>query len=515
MPTREQRIAIIGAGVAGLSAAYFLHNRMSKNKQIIFRCSILDVSARLGGNCYSAYLDGPYQSPFADLGVNDFNTQRYKTFMEVLGRLEAEGLPVPHQPLIDTTSWSTPNGLSPDQCLTYTDLELTNWEQHSDCLKKDILMHIACDWDRFQHLAFSVLHDPIYQNMSVAEFIQYQNFHPDFAEYNLLPSINGMYYVNDCSPESMPIRAVMSHYHLQGGVGAVNTCSQRKQARFINEPSPRHYFVNGASHWIRQLARSLQRRGVDFILGAPVTAHPTPDGSWVVKLSPNVVTPIQEPIPFDVLVSAVHADQVSSVIPHDLSGELAGLLARFDYMNSISIVHDDPSVLPANETAWCTYNILIYPRETTSLRPYTMTYIEPKHQGLDVNSPPFVTVTPYSPLRNSSIYTMRALPGDERIKAVQYFRHNTLTASALQAQQEIKKHHQGNKNLYFTGGWTTGAGLHEEILVNSKMIASMLRGFHDPETDSEYYSDDGCTVPRYISNSFVEDAQVFPAGFWD
>ncbi|MEZ4247931.1 MAG: hypothetical protein R3B99_06805 [Polyangiales bacterium] len=45
----------------------------------------------MGGNCQSAYLgDSAFLPPFADLGVNDFNTERYLLFMEVLRQLAAD-----------------------------------------------------------------------------------------------------------------------------------------------------------------------------------------------------------------------------------------------------------------------------------------------------------------------------------------------------------------------------------------------------------------------------------------
>jgi hypothetical protein len=216
----EKHVAILGGGAAGLSAAYFLHGRTSVDGNTVFRCTVFDVSPRLGGNCQSAYLGRqPYTEPFADLGVNDFNTERYLIFMEVLKQLALDGYPVPHAPLIDTTTWSTPREVTKG-ARTYTDEEMAHWELHPD---KPWLKNIALDWDRFQSVAYQVLHDPKYANMSVDEFIADQGYSHDFAEYNLRARINGMYYVNDRSPGSMPIRAVMSYYHLQEGIGTTSS----------------------------------------------------------------------------------------------------------------------------------------------------------------------------------------------------------------------------------------------------------------------------------------------------
>ena len=50
METRQ--IAIIGGGIAGLSAAYYLHGRISGDGTTTYACTVYDISHRLGGNCY-------------------------------------------------------------------------------------------------------------------------------------------------------------------------------------------------------------------------------------------------------------------------------------------------------------------------------------------------------------------------------------------------------------------------------------------------------------------------------
>ncbi len=505
----EKHVAILGGGAAGLSAAYFLHGRTSVDGNTVFRCTVFDVSPRLGGNCQSAYLGlQPYVEPFADLGVNDFNTERYLIFMEVLKQLALDGYPVPHAPLIDTTTWSTPRGVTKG-ARTYTDEEMAHWELHPD---KPWLKNIALDWDRFQAVAYQVLHDPKYANMSVDEFIADQGYSYDFAEYNLRARINGMYYVNDRSPGSMPIRAVMSYYHLQEGIGSGKTTDARKKSVADGAPSPRHYFVNGASDWIRQLVRCLQARGVEMRLGDSPTAYLDPTRGWRVL---SGATPPSGRSTFDHVISAVYADTVSRVIALGLPPLMPTLLSQFEYFDSIGIVHDDVAMLPPDTKAWSTYNILVYPPGTRSLRPYTITYVERKHHGEDSNAPPYVTLTPYGAVDDAGIPKMFALPSSDRIEAVTFLRHNTLSVDAMVAQKYVRAM-QGQNGLWFTGGWTNGAGLHEEILAMSKEIAMRIRGiFVIGEHEEGYRDDDPTYVPKHLRDTFSVDASPLPPGFWD
>lgn len=523
----EKHIAILGGGVAGLAAAYFLHGRSSADGNTVFKCTVFDVSDRLGGNCFSAYLgEQPYVEPYADLGVNDFNTERYKIFMEVLAELERDGYPVRHKPLIDTTTWTTPRGTT-EGARTYTDEEMAHWEDHPDENKKQWLEKIAKDWDRFQKVAYDVLHQPKYATMSVDEFIKEQDYSYEFAEYNLRARINGMYYVNDRAPGTMPIRAVMSYYHLQEGIGdkkttgALRALKAQRQAALLNTaapqppPSPRHYFVNGASDWIRQLVGCLAERGVEFRLGGSPSANFEGLSGWHVRSSAPTDCCASKRESFDHVISAVHADKVHRVLPSGLPPTMSTLLARFEYFDSVSIVHADASMLPPEESAWSTYNILVYPPGTKSLRPYTITYVEQKHHGNDSNAPPYITLTPYGAVDDKTIPKMIDLPKSKLVQAVTYLRHNTLTIETMAAQRFIRTL-QGQNGLWFTGGWTNGAGLHEEILAMSKEIAMRIRALHVVGEDEEgYHDDDQDYVPKYIRNTFSDAAEPLPKKLWD
>jgi predicted NAD/FAD-binding protein len=391
---------------------------------------------------------------------------------------------------------------------TYTDDEMAHWEQHPE---KPWLEPIAKDWDRFQAVAYDVLHQPKYAQMSVDEFIVDQGYSEDFAEYNLRARINGMYYMNDRSPGAMPIRAVMSYYHLQEGIGDRKTTTALRSRKADGAASPRHYFVNGASDWIRQLTHCLQRRGVEFRLGDSPTAYLDPTRGWRVLSS---ATPSGGRESFDHVISAVYADVVSQVVALGLPPLMSTLLAQFQYYDSVGMMHEDDSMLPTDPAEWSTYNILVYPPGTRSLRPYTITYVEQKHQGHDTNAPPYTTLTPYGAVQDASIPEMLDLPSGASVKAVTYLRHNTLTLDAM-AVQRLLPSMQGQSNLWFTGGWTNGAGLHEEILSQSRAIALRIRGIFTVGHGASYRDDDPSYVPKHLRDSFEPAPEVVPDGFWD
>jgi hypothetical protein len=313
----------------------------------------------------------------------------------------------------------------------------------------------------------------------------------------------------------MPIRAVMSYYHLQEGIGdrrKTSAMRARKQRGAADEPSPRHYFVNGASDWIDKLTQCLVARGVQLRLGASPTAYLNPALGWRV-LSAAPETDGRES--FDHVISAVYADEVSRVIALGLPPLMPTFLAQFRYLDSMAIVHDDESMLPEDPSQWSDYNILVYPPGTRSLRPYTITYVDQKHQGVSTNAPPYLTLTPYGAVQESGIPDMMNLPSSDRVKAIAYLRHNTTSLDSMAAQTLLPAM-QGQENLWFTGGWANGAGLHEEIIALSKEIALRIRGiFVIGEHGETYRKDDPAYVPKHVRDTFAKRPQPFPDGFWD
>jgi predicted NAD/FAD-binding protein len=508
----EKHVAILGGGAAGLSVALFLHGRRSQDRQTIFRCTVFDASPRLGGNCQTAYLGNQaFVEPFADLGVNDFNTERYKLLMGVLEKLDGFGYPILHRPIIDSTSWSTSPGASGNDRICYTDRDIKGRHCTGAGISASILMKIVDDWDRFQAISRDVIHDPHYAQMTVDEFIAEMEFSREFCEYNLFSCIGGMYFVDDRSPRSMPIRAIMNYYHLQKGVG-LNPKVNSSLGSASSSSSPRHYFVNGASDWIRQLSRYLQDQGVEMRLGEVPLARLMDCGGWRVVTSASQRTGRET---FDYVISAVHADTVQNVVQTGLPVGLSSLLEKFSYSESTAIVHDDASVLPDDPNAWSTYNLAINNPACRDKFPYVITYLEQKHHGQDLNSPPFVTLAPCGLEEESRIYEMLALPSQDRVKATVKFRHNRLSMDSVNAQK-LLRHLQGQNNFYVTGGWTIGVGLHEEILAMSREVALRMRGFFLPGVHDEGYRDDQPSyLPKYIRDTFVDTPELFPAGFWD
>jgi predicted NAD/FAD-binding protein len=426
-----RNVAIVGGGIAGLVSAYYLHGKESKDGKYVYACAVFEKSDRLGGNGLTAYFDKPYEKPFADLGVNDFNLAMYVHMAEILETLNELGFPVPTGRLNDSECFFTAaeDTLQPPVVYTNDDL-LPDGPEPARTIYNDL--------QKFEKLAYDVLHKQKYARMSVDEFLESEGFSAAFRDYFILPRINAMYFMGETTPEAMPIAGVMNYYSFQEGIGS-------------GKPADRRYFARGCDQWFLQLSQALQSRGVRIFTGTEVTVHRA--GGVLTVQSDGM-----EDLEVDQVILATHADRVADVVRSGLPEGMPRLLSQFRYINSIAIAHTWPGVMPADRGMWRTYNIRIQPRDARMLRPYNISYVESMHQGGFTPTDHFVTEDPHLPIPLRHIRTMVDPVTREKRRATAYFRHNTITLESMQAQGELSDFYRARTASGTRAGGPTARG---------------------------------------------------------
>jgi len=476
----ELKVAIIGGGAAGLSAAIYLQGTKVSGTEDTVQCSVYEARDRWGGNVQSAYTGfGRYSEPFGDLGVNDFNHDTYVYFVSMLDYLAAHGFPVRYKTLCDTTLFFTPEGQTPEVRYTYKQMEAA---------PGGYLKAIRHDWCKFKKHLPTYLNDPKYRYLTVDEFCSAMGYSNDFIDLNLKPRINGMYYTNGKDPGSMSIYGVMKYYHLQENISK-------------GAEKSRKYFVDGASSWIHAACGYLEKVGADLRFNVRPEATRAQGDKWVIRaegLAPET---------FDVVISALPADKLGEVFGGGLPAPVAQIAGGFEYLGSTSFFHTDTSVLPKDTGLWCTYNITIQDPHRKTDRPYVISYVSLMHQGINNASPPFVSVDPQG-VSDDKVLEMFG-PGDGvgKVPARSTLRHNTLYPQNIKGQEELPAY-QGASNLYYTGGWTTGAGLHEEVLGQSAFIAKQVRRLPADDQREVHDPQDASYVPRHLRTHGPDPAEV-------
>lgn len=404
-------IAIVGGGVSGLSAAYYLQQHALQNGQAL-DITVYERKAQFGGNADTVAVKlgtwqdakGDPQQAFvrwADLGVNDVNLATYKrlaTIMQDIGYLPYM------KPLQDTTSYfaadraqyltddaSLYNGVSDARF----NLASADGRQLSPLI--EVVHQHAIDlvnppaggpppvpvsYTVAQYFA-DVIEDPEGRLAATARRLKIPINWGDPAvparlarirDEIYFPRISAMYFTDDeTGPGGMPLQSPFQYYQVQeGGV-----------------TPDRRYFEFGAQHWLAALARAMEARSTDKVkvrhrMGEPVSVRIAPGGA--------VITPEGgQPVHCDLALMALHADDALRAldfkgVPPGVVKAIQSTLAQVRYTRSFGVCHTDETVLPRNRNTWRTYNVLVHalPQQ---VQPYRMSYVENFHQNDPVNPP--------------------------------------------------------------------------------------------------------------------------------
>lgn len=199
------KIAIIGAGVSGLSLAYYLRQYSPETEIVVY-----EQADRVGGNAQTQELDiTPLDRPntWVDMGVNDFNISTYKAMLDLWTEIE---LPQDRYvgTLVNEASFfyygATPEDTSGFKISNNGDISVYN-------LSNDIKDSIQQGFKHFE----SSLKDwydnednkPSAFKITVEQFIDkyftYIKYQP-FVNLALLPRINAMFFTYEDSPIDRP-----------------------------------------------------------------------------------------------------------------------------------------------------------------------------------------------------------------------------------------------------------------------------------------------------------------------
>lgn len=334
------------------------------------------------------------------------------------------------------------------------------------------------------------------------------------------PRIAAMYFTDERGPGVLPLQSPFEYYRLQEGSGA--------QA----QNPDRRYFEHGAQKWLEALSDWLKLQSNEQV---SISIHT--DAHMRVQVQRGRVALLGQtiaPADYDFCVLTTHADDTVQLLNFDRDMEqwgmkLRAVLTQVTYTRSYAVCHTYTGQLPQNRDIWRTYNVLQRETDDKSF-PYRMSYVENLHQNDPLNPQysrfglPLFLISLVKSLDEIPVETMldrvktthrvdpamlaalpratqRQLRGEPlhtgyrssqdaphpklANKAWTVFKHNVLNAECIAAQDQMAGYNkatgaeigagkQPECALLFGGGWTLGAGLQEQCLQQSELIAGWL-----------------------------------------
>jgi hypothetical protein len=418
---RPLKIAVVGTGVAGLSAAWLLSRRHD--------VTVFEADARIGGHCHTVAAG----DVDVDTGFIVYNEMTYPNLTALFDHLD-----VPTKASDMSFAVSMDDGL-----LEYAGTSLAGLFAQRRNLASPRFWSMLRDLVRFYREAPNgVRHlDP---SASLDEYLNGAGFGTAFREDHLYPMAAAIW--------STPALEIGNY----PAVSFVRFCENHGLLNFIRRPIWRT--VEGGS---RRYVEKLTAPFRDCIrTNAPVTSIRRVNGA--VEIS----TPAAEPEWFDHVVIGAHADQALAMLA-DPSAQEAELLGAFSYGVNETVLHADESLMPRRRRVWASWNYLARSsRGGMERRKPCVTYWMNRLQGIRQTRPLLVTL---SPLHQ---------PAQDKVIWSGVYQHPLFNAATLAAQEQLWSL-QGTSNTWFCGSYF-GSGFHEDAIQAGLAVGESLGGVKRP-----------------------------------
>lgn len=343
------KIAIVGTGVAGLSAAWLLH----KHHDI----TLYERHSAIGGHATTSLIQG---YPAIDIGVTMYNDRTYPNFSKLIEHLGVETV---------ETEFSFGASLHDKHIEYTTDKPFARFKNR---LNPRFLM-MAKDIQSFPAKldAFLKTKSP---NMPLGLFFKKQGYSKGFAQDYLMAIARGVWHLPPSEMKKFPARHFLRVMKNNGFVG-----TDRPQWRT---------FAGGSHHYIHTLAAPFAHK-VHADNGA-VSIYRRAHGVEITDKTGAMQT-------FDAVILACHPDQSLRLLHDPTPGEKE-MLSCFPYIQNRSYLHTDASFMPKSKSVWSAWNFM----SPSTNGPHHMTFWMNKIQPWlkDEKTNYFLTVNSDTPPQN-------------------------------------------------------------------------------------------------------------------
>jgi len=411
------KIAVIGSGISGLSAAYYL----SKKHHV----DLFEKEDYFGGHSNTIDVIIDEKKIPVDVGFIVFNYQTYPNLINFFKEINVE---------IEKSDMSFS-----------VSVENSNYEYCGRGLSgifanKSNLLNIKFIKMFFDILKFYKSCDKIStfdQKITLDQFLKTNKWSQSFIDYHIIPMVSAIWSMPPYEAGKMPMNFFLKFFQNHG--------------LFKFKDRPQWYTV-------RQRSRTYVNKVLANISGEYYK-------NYEVKSVKRHSSGVQlcyggdsEFFDYDKVVLATHANEALSLIKNPTELE-RNILSNFGYKENHAILHYDENMMPKNKKTWSSWNSFVDPKD---LNKSSLSYWLNLLQNLDLKKNIFLTLNPF-----------KKIPEDKILRKIT-FTHPYYNQEALDNQKNLKNI-QNKENLLFCGSYF-GYGFHEDGIKSS---IEMLKNLND------------------------------------
>ena len=410
------KVAVIGSGISGLSAAYFLSKK--------YKVDLFEKEDRFGGHSHTIdiKLNEDTNKIHADIGFIVFNKKTYPNLINFFKEIDVD---------IEKSNMSL-SFMSKDIDLEYCGKGLKGIFSHKKNLFNFDFFKMFLEILKFYKKSSKL--NEFNEDISLGEYLVNEKHSEYFINYHLIPMVSAIWSMPPYDAKKMPIKFFMKFFQNHG--------------LFNLSKRPQWYTVKNRS-------RQYVNKVIEKISGEHFKNYKIEKIKRISNFVRIFYGSENEYFDYDKVIIATHADEAKKMI-EDKSEEEAKILGSFQYKKNLAIIHSDEVVMPQKRFNWSAWNTSISKKNSS------VTYWLNLLQNFKINKNIFLTLNPFEKINTDKI-----------IKKVEfthpYYDHNTL--------KNQKNLHliQNKKNILFCGSYF-GYGFHEDGI---KSTLEMIKFLND------------------------------------
>ncbi|MDC3060667.1 FAD-dependent oxidoreductase [Candidatus Pelagibacter sp.] len=411
------KIAVVGSGISGLSAAYYL----SKKHKV----DLFEKDNHFGGHSYTVDLNLDNQKTSVDIGFIVFN---YKTYPNLINFFKENSIEIEKSDMSFSVSVKDTN-------FEYCGKGISGIFSNKSNLYNLKFLKMFLDLLKFYKKNDNLnLQD---NNLTLGDYLKKEKLSKEFIDYHIIPMVAAIWSMPPYEANQMPLSFFLKFFQNHGLFKLKNrpqwyTVSNRSRA-YVNNILKKisgEYYKNYKINLIKRYKKS-----IEIFYGEK-----------------------NEFFTYDKVVLATHADEALSILDTPTNDE-KNLLSAFKYKTNIAVIHTDNSQMPLNKKAWSAWNAKLGKNVKQNS---SITYWLNLLQNLKIDKDVFLSLNPFDKIEEQNILNKVT------------FTHPYFDKIALENQARLKKI-QNINNTLFCGSYF-GYGFHEDGITST---IDMLKSIYD------------------------------------
>ena len=422
----KKKIAVIGSGIAGISASYFLSSK--------YNVHLFEKNNYLGGHTRTVQVQTD-KNLFVDTGFIVFNDRNYPDLIKFFDHLDVQTMNSDMSFAVSDINYN----------IEYSGKNLKSlFAQYKNIFNISYLKMIY-EIYRFYQLCKNTNLDNITNNYTIKDFIEKNHFSSYLKKLHIYPLISSIWSTNQTDVNKFPLKLFLDFFN------------NHDLFNFKDRPQWK-YIQGGSNSYIKKIVKLNK---FSFSLNTKIDN--------IIRSENNIkIINNNEEVVFDYIIIATHADQALQIINNPTKDEKE-ILSKFEYSMNKAYLHSDRSMMPKNKKTWSSWNFI---KNNNENKNFTLTYWMNNLQKLQTKKNYFVTINP------------KKLP--KNIHNQTSFTHPKFNLQTMKSQSKLKDL-QGVNNTFFCGAYH-GFGFHEDGIQSAVYISKMLDVDIPWKRDKNFYN---------------------------